>query len=120
MCDPHNHQQREKTMHSIQEILAALARKELTQDEAAALLANPPKRPKGITLEVSAKGAVKIKGMRARWPIVLYPNEVQTILGMADQFIDFIEANKAKLSFHKGQLDTEAAPGEVVGESEAA
>lgn len=103
-------------MNSIQEILAALAKGELTQDDAAALLANPPKKPKGVYLEVSEKGAVKIKGMRARWPIVLYPNEIQTLLAMQDKLIGFIEDNKDKLSFHKGDLEEKSgkvAPAEA-------
>jgi hypothetical protein len=100
-------------MNSIQEILAALSKGELTQEEAAILLANPPKKQKGVYLEVSEKGAVKIKGMRARWPIVLYPNEIQTLLGMSDKLNDFIEANKSKLSFHKGDLEGDLASAEA-------
>lgn len=103
-------------MNSIQEILAALAKGELSQAEAAILLANPPKKPKGVYLEVSAKGAVKIKGMRARWPIVLYPNEIETLIAMSDKLIGFIEENRAQLSFHKGDLEeknSEIAPSEA-------
>lgn len=100
-------------MNTMLEILAAVAKGELTTEEAGKLIANIGKKPKGVYLEVSEKGAIKIKGMRARWPIVLYPNEVQTILGMADKFIDFIEANKDKLSFHKGDLDDKGETGET-------
>lgn len=108
-------------MSNVQEILAAVAKGELTQDEANALLTPllaPPPKPKGVYLEVSEKGAVKIKGIRARWPIVLYPNEIQTILGMSDKLIDFIEVNKDKLSLHKGDLEDKG--GTDIGQSEAA
>ena len=114
-------------MNSIQEILAALGKGELNQEEANALLnglvaeAAKPKQ-KGVYFEVSDKGAVKIKGMRAKWPIVLYPNEIQTILGLSDKLIDFIEANRAKLSFHKGDLAEKQGGSDEgeLGQSEAA
>jgi hypothetical protein len=105
-------------MNTMQEILAAVSKGEISADEAGQLIANLGKKPKGVYLEVSEKGAVKIKGMRARWPIVLYPNEIQTLLGMSDKLIDFIEANKAKLSFHKGDLDEKNGDGGEVAPDE--
>jgi len=84
--------------------------------------AKPKPKQKGVYFEVSDKGAVKIKGMRAKWPIVLYPNEIQTILGLSDKLIDFIEANRAKLSFHKGDLAEKQGGSDEgeLGQSEAA
>ena len=99
-------------MNTIQEILSAVATKEITAEEGAALIANLGKKPKGIRLEVSEKGAVKIVGMRQRFPIVLYPNEVEVILGMADKFVLFIEENRSKLSFKKGDITAPEKPAE--------
>jgi hypothetical protein len=101
-------------MNNVQEVLAALGRGEITQAQAAALIqaAAAPAKKRTVSLEVSEKGAVKIKGLRSRWPIVLYPTEVETILSMADKLVEFIEANRAKLSFQKGDL--------AVGSEEAA
>jgi hypothetical protein len=105
---------------NIQEILVALQKGELTQDEAAALLANPPAKPKGIVLEPSEKGAVKIKGIRQRFPIVLYPNELDLIRNYPQDKLDaFYQANKAKLSFKKGDKPSEGESVEI-SQSEAA
>jgi len=51
-----------------------------------------------ITLDVSDKGAIKIKGMRQRWPIVLYVQEMEWILDNEDTIRDFIDDNSDSLS----------------------
>jgi hypothetical protein len=94
-------------------LLEAVAKGELTVEEATALW-NAPK-PKGLVLEPSEKGAVKIKGIRARFPIVLYPNELDLIRSYPQDKLDaFYEANRDKLSFQKGQKGgtVEVAPSE--------
>ncbi len=97
-------------------ILAQVQKGEITIEQATALLSAP--KPRGVILEVSPKGAVKFKGIRARFPIVLYPNELDIILGMADKIGEFVEANKSKLSFKKGDI-AEVAP-ETSAEENAA
>lgn len=45
-----------------------------------------------ITLKVSEKGALSVYGM-GRWPITLYREQWQRVLGMADEIHAFIKAN---------------------------
>jgi len=112
-------------MSTIAEVLAALAAGTITQEEAQAqitALTNPAKKPKGPSLEISDKGGIKVKGIRQRWPIVFYLNEVQ---GMVDAgyFVvgpnlqAFIDANKEKLSAAPPEKEA-ATPAE--GEQQAA
>ena len=70
---------------------ALLAR--IAQLEAA--LAN--KNARAVTLKVSEKGAVSAYGM-GRFPVTLYAQQWEKLLGMADEIREFIAENKRKLS----------------------
>jgi len=73
------------------ETQALLAR--IAQLEAA--LAN--KNTRAVTLKVSEKGAVSAYGM-GRFPVTLYAQQWEKLLGMADEIREFIAENKRKLS----------------------
>ncbi len=51
----------------------------------------------GLTLRVSAKGAVSVYGM-GKWPVTLYRGQWEKLLGEAKAILEFIEANKDSLS----------------------
>lgn len=53
-------------------------------------------KPKGISMKVSAKGAISVYGM-GRFPVTLYASQWERILDMADNMKLFIEANEADL-----------------------
>ncbi len=78
---------------------------ENTQSELERLRAeNAALRAKGersTRLQVSAKGGVSLYGLR-RFPITLYMEEWERILGMADQIRAFIRENEAQLK-RKGE-----------------
>lgn len=63
----------------------------------AQLAAEKRKNTKTISFECSQKGCVSIKGIR-RFPISLYPKEIETILENSDNLQAFIEQNKSRLS----------------------
>ena len=52
-----------------------------------------------IRLKVSDKGAVQLLGIGSKFGITLYAQTWLTVLSMQDQIKDFIEANRASLSF---------------------
>ena len=52
--------------------------------------------PKPLTLKVSAKGAVSVYGM-GRFPVTLYREQWERVLGHADAIRAFIDANAAAL-----------------------
>jgi hypothetical protein len=49
-----------------------------------------------VYLKVSDKGAVSLYGL-GRFPVTLYQEQWDTILGMADQIRSFIEENRSRL-----------------------
>ncbi len=51
---------------------------------------------KGLSLKVSAKGALSVYGM-GRFPVTLYKEQWLKLMGMSDQIKAFIEANDAQL-----------------------
>lgn len=51
---------------------------------------------KGLSLKVSAKGALSVYGM-GRFPVTLYKEQWLKLLGMADQIQAFITANDSQL-----------------------
>lgn len=55
------------------------------------------KTDRAICLKVSTKGAVQINGIR-RFPITLYKQEIEKILGMKDDIEEFIRTNGDQLS----------------------
>ena len=56
---------------------------------------------KGLSLKVSAKGAVSLYGM-GRFPVTLYQEQWLKVLGMKEEITNFIEANKAQLKTKDG------------------
>ena len=51
----------------------------------------------GLTLRVSAKGALSVYGM-GRWPVTLYRGQWERLLGEGKAILEFIEANASSLS----------------------
>ena len=51
-----------------------------------------------LSLKVSQKGAVSVYGL-GRFPVTLYPGQMSKLLGMKEQIENFIEENKASLSY---------------------
>ena len=51
---------------------------------------------RGMTLKVSAKGAVSVYGL-GRFPVTLYKEQWLKLLDMADAIRDFIKENEASL-----------------------
>lgn len=55
------------------------------------------KKPRGqMSLKVSEKGALSVYGL-GRFPVTLYREQWEKLLGMADAIRDFIKANDASL-----------------------
>jgi hypothetical protein len=50
-----------------------------------------------LSIKVSAKGAVSVYGLQ-RFPVTLYGEQWQTLLGKADAIKAFIEQNQASLA----------------------
>ena len=80
------------------EILQQVAAGKLSPDEATALLvtAAPPQR--NLSLKVSEKGAVSVYGLNARFPVTLYAEQWERVLGMGDQIRGFIQQNAGRLT----------------------
>ena len=79
---------------------ADMAELDRLRAENAALKARASKT-KPITMKVSEKGGLSIYGL-GRFPFTFYREQIETILGMADQIRAFIAANDARLS-RKGE-----------------
>jgi hypothetical protein len=62
---------------------------------AAAQAANATRR---ISFKVSEKGAVSVYGLNARFPVTLYRDQWQRLLGEADNLQAFIVANESNLA----------------------
>ena len=83
---------------TVQEILASVAKGEVTAQEAEALLTPSKER-----LVISDKGAIKVRTIRKRFGgLALYPNEMVVLLGMKDEIEAFMLANKDILDQSKG------------------
>ena len=54
-------------------------------------------KPRKLTLKVSEKGAVSLYGM-GKFPVTLYWQQWERVLGNANEIKDFIEANKSLLA----------------------
>jgi len=54
------------------------------------------KAPRDITFKVSQKGAVSVYGM-GRFPVTLYKEQWEKLLGQKDELLQCIEDNKADL-----------------------
>jgi len=81
---------------SVQEILTRVASGELSAQEATALMPGS-KAPGKLTLKVSEKGAVSLYGM-GRFPVTLYGQQWERLLGHADEIKAFLKANAKKLA----------------------
>ncbi|MGI8980007.1 MAG: hypothetical protein ACR2FY_12345 [Pirellulaceae bacterium] len=85
-----------------EEILSKLQSGELSVEEASKQLAalDSP-RGKQLYCKVSDKGAVSVYGM-GRFPVTLYMEQWDRLLGYADEIKSFIAANSSKLK-RKGE-----------------
>ena len=54
------------------------------------------RRPGALAFKVSEKGAVSVYGL-GRFPVTLYQEQWDKLLGMTDELRAFIEANRAQL-----------------------
>lgn len=69
----------------------------LSHAELLAMVQANQKQPKGLSLKVSAKGAVSVYGM-GRWPVTLYRGQWEKLLAAKEEIETFIEANASALS----------------------
>jgi hypothetical protein len=74
------------------EVMKAVQEGKMTAEEADKLL-----KTKKLKLKVSLKGAVQLDGLR-RFPVTLYAQEWEDVLGMADDIKKFIAANRMNLT----------------------
>jgi hypothetical protein len=58
------------------------------------------------SLKISEKGGVSVYGL-GRFPVTLYPEQWDRLLGMADQIREFIEENKDQLKWKREQASVE-------------
>jgi hypothetical protein len=79
---------------SYEDLMAMVAQ----QQAAMTLLQAQLQAKQTLTLKVSEKGALSLYGM-GRFPVTLYAAQWLRLLDAADQVREFIEANKAKLSW---------------------
>lgn len=54
------------------------------------------RRSNAVSIKVSEKGAVSVYGL-GRFPVTLYQEQWQKLLGLSDQIKEFIEENRSKL-----------------------
>ena len=54
--------------------------------------------PKALSLKVSQKGAVSVYGL-GRFPVTLYPAQMQRLLSIKEEIETFIEENKDSFSY---------------------
>lgn len=52
---------------------------------------------KSLTFKISEKGAVSVYGLNARFPVSLYAEQWERLLGAADELKAFLKANADKL-----------------------
>lgn len=80
-----------------QEILAAVASKKMTVEQAQAEMATVGQKP--LSLKVGEKGGVVVSGLNARFPVTLYADQWERLFDFVPTIKAFIDSNKAKLSF---------------------
>jgi hypothetical protein len=83
--------------YTVQEIVTLVAKGKMNQKQACEELAKLEAPAQAISFKVSEKGGVSVYGLQ-RWPMTLYGEQWQRLLAQKDQILDFIRANKAKLS----------------------
>lgn len=73
---------------------------QLSREQLAAMVqqlaANQPKE-RGLTIRVSAKGAISVYGL-GQWPVTLYASQWERLLSEADAIRAFAKANASKLA----------------------
>ncbi len=80
-----------------EEILAKLAAKELTVEEAGKLLDELERPQRGqLYCKVSEKGAVSVYGLQ-RMPVTLYMEQWERLIGFGAEVQQFIKDNESKL-----------------------
>jgi hypothetical protein len=80
---------------SVQEIMNRVASGELSPTDAVSLM--PTKAAVKLSMKVSDKGALSLYGM-GRFPVTLYKEQWERVLGHADDIKAFIAANTNKLT----------------------
>jgi hypothetical protein len=58
------------------------------------------KQSRSVYLKVSAKGGVSLYGM-GRFPVTLYKEQWETLLGMADEIAQFLKEHEGELKTKK-------------------
>lgn len=80
-----------------EEILAKLAAKEITTDEASRLLDEAEQAKRGtLYCKVSQKGAVSVYGLQ-RMPVTLYLEQWERLLDFGDTIREFIKEHDSEL-----------------------
>lgn len=79
-----------------EEILAKLAAKELTVEEAGKLLDELERQRGQLYCKVSEKGAVSVYGLQ-RMPVTLYMEQWERLIGFGAEVQQFIKDNESKL-----------------------
>ena len=54
--------------------------------------------PKALSMKVSQKGALSVYGL-GRFPVTLYPGQMQRLLSIKEEIETFIDDNKASFSY---------------------
>jgi hypothetical protein len=80
---------------SVQEILTRVAAGELSPADAASLM--PAKTAAKLSLKIGEKGGLSLYGM-GRFPVTLYREQWERLLGHGDDIKAFIAANVDKLT----------------------
>lgn len=82
---------------SKEDILARVAARELSIDEASKLLAEDEQKRKGnLHCKVSPKGALSLYGLQ-RMPVTLYVDQWERLLNFADELKAFIAKHNSEL-----------------------
>jgi hypothetical protein len=77
------------------EVMQAVANGFIKPEEAASLISG--KAPAKLSMKVSDKGALSLYGM-GRFPVTLYREQWECVLGHGDEIKTFITANAGKLT----------------------
>ena len=81
---------------STEEMLAKLARGEISIEDASQQLAASEKRREGLYCRVSIKGAISVYGLQ-RMPVTLYVEQWDRLLNFAEDIRDFARENSNEL-----------------------
>jgi hypothetical protein len=86
-----------KPKMSKDEVLAKLAAKEITLEEASKLLDDVPQG--NLRCKVSEKGGVSLYGVNSRMPVTLYADQWARVLAFSEDIKGFIARHKSELKF---------------------